>query len=87
MKGWARDRWTGDDKHKTEWYAESRQLVWVEIVVIPYLQEAYPAEVDLLDDWMHEHIGLVLPLRILTGDARIRAKKHGDVLLAQYLWR
>ena len=82
VKGWARDRWTGDDKHKTEWYAESRQLVWVEIVVIPYLQETYPAEVKLLDVWMQEHIGLVLPLRILTGDARIRAKKHGN-----YYWR
>ena len=66
----------------TEWYAESRQLVWVEIVVIPYLQETYPAEVKLLDVWMQEHIGLVLPLRILTGDARIRAKKHGN-----YYWR
>ena len=82
MKGWARDRWIGDDKHKTEWYAESRQLLWVETVVIPYLQEAYPAEVALLEDWMHERIGLVLPLRILAGDARIRAKKHG-----MYYWR
>ena len=82
MKGWARDRWTGDDKHKTEWYAESRQLLWVETVVIPYLQETYPVEVALLDDWMRKHIGLVLPLRILAGDARIRAKKHG-----KYYWR
>jgi tetratricopeptide (TPR) repeat protein len=82
MKGWARDRWTGDDKHKTEWYAESRQLLWVETVVIPYLQETYPAEVALLEEWMQAHIGLVLPLRILAGDARIRAKKHG-----RYSWR
>jgi hypothetical protein len=82
MKGWARDRWIGDDEHKIEWYAESRQLLWVETAVIPYLQEAYPAEVALLEDWMHEHIGVVLPLRILAGDARIRAKKHG-----MYYWR
>jgi tetratricopeptide (TPR) repeat protein len=80
MKGWAGDRWTGDDEHKTEWYAESRQLLWVETLVIPYLQEAYPAEVALLEDWMREHIGLVLPLRILAGDARIRGKKHGKRL-------
>ncbi len=82
MKGWARDRWIGDDKHKTEWYAESRQLLWVETVVIPYLQEAYPVEVALLQDWMRKCIGLVLPLRILAGDARIRAKKQG-----MYYWR
>jgi tetratricopeptide (TPR) repeat protein len=82
MKGWARDRWTGDEKHKTEWYAESRQLLSVETVVIPYLQEAYPAEIALLEDWMRERIGRVLPLRILAGDARIRAKKHG-----MYYWR
>jgi tetratricopeptide (TPR) repeat protein len=82
MKGWARDRWTGDDEHKTEWYAESRQLLWVETVVIPYLEETYPTEVALLEDWMREHIGLVLPLRVLAGDARIRAKKHG-----MYYWR
>jgi tetratricopeptide (TPR) repeat protein len=82
MKGWARDRWTGDDKHKTEWYAESRQLLWVETTVIPYLQETYPAEVALLEDWMRLRVGLVLPLRILAGDARIRAKPHGN-----YYWR
>ena len=50
--------------------------------MIPYLQQTYPAEVALLEDWMREHIGLVLPLRILAGDARIRAKKHGN-----YYWR
>ena len=50
--------------------------------MIPYLQETYPAEVALLEDWMREHIGLVLPLRILAGDARIRAKKYG-----MYYWR
>src|SRR6185437_4971011 len=41
-----------------------------------------PAEVALLEDWMRQHIGLVLPLRILAGDARIRAKQHG-----RYYWR
>jgi tetratricopeptide (TPR) repeat protein len=81
-KGWARDRWIGDDKHKTEWYAESRQLLWVETVVIPYLQKAYSAEVALLEKWMQERIDLVLPLRVLAGDARIRAKKQG-----MYYWR
>jgi len=81
IKGWARDRWTGDDKHKTEWYTESRQLLWVETVVIPYLQGVYPQEVALLENWMREHTGVVLPLRILAGDARIRAKQHG-----KYYW-
>jgi tetratricopeptide (TPR) repeat protein len=81
-KGRARDRWLGDDEHRTEWYAESRQLLWVETVVIPYLQETYPAEVALLEDWMRLHIGLVLPMRVLAGDARLHDKKHGT-----YLWR
>jgi tetratricopeptide (TPR) repeat protein len=80
-KGRARDRWLGDDEHKLEWYAESRQLVWVETVVIPYLQETYPAEVAHLEDWMRQHVGMVLSLRILAGDARIRAKPHG-----KYYW-
>jgi hypothetical protein len=80
IKGRARDRWLGDDVHKAEWYAESRELLWVETVVIPYLQEVYPQEVTLLENWMREHIGVVLPLRILAGDARIRGKKRGKFL-------
>jgi tetratricopeptide (TPR) repeat protein len=80
--GRARDRWLGDDEHKTEWYAESRQLLWVETVVIPYLQEMYPADVALLEDWMRLHIGLVLPMRVLARDARLHDKKHGT-----RLWR
>ena len=52
---------------------------WVEEIVVPYLQEAYPEAVREMHDWLDSHGGTAIPLHKLAGrwiwDERGRATR------------
>ena len=70
----ARGRWRADHDDQQEIYAERMEHAWFEEVVIPYLEQAYAAELARLRAWMIEHGGAALPLALLAGDPRVTRK-------------
>jgi hypothetical protein len=66
----ARGRWRADDPQEREIHAEAIEHAWTRDCVVPYLEEAYPAEVDELRRWLEQHGGIALPLDVLLGDPR-----------------
>lgn len=70
----ARGRWRADQPDNSEIYAENWEYQWTHEAVIPYLKEAYEAEVEALAHWVKEQIGINIPLTQLAGDPRRTAK-------------
>lgn len=66
----ARGRWLMSDEKKNEIYAERSQYHWVQQYVIPYLEEAYPQQVQTLRAWGSQHVGIPLTLSLLAEDPR-----------------
>jgi tetratricopeptide (TPR) repeat protein len=64
----ARGRWRFDDDDKIEYYAEKIQYEWLGGYIMPYLEKAYPKEIEKLRDWTKKNVGLVCPLEMLAGD-------------------
>jgi tetratricopeptide (TPR) repeat protein len=81
----ARGRWLASGDEHAEMYAEDRQHVWLHLAVIPWLREAYAAEVEQLERWIGHHGGVRLPLETLTGDPR-GTRKGGAIRLNATLW-
>jgi hypothetical protein len=69
-----RGRWRGDRSENVEIYAEKMQYQWLNEYVIPYLQDKYASEVQDLNAWMEDRIGIAVPLDLLAGDPRSTAK-------------
>jgi hypothetical protein len=61
-------RWRADELAPGEGYAKRMAEVWARDVVVPYLERAYPDEVDHLGVWTAEHGGLCLPLPELVAE-------------------
>jgi tetratricopeptide (TPR) repeat protein len=73
----ARGRWLADDVEKLEIYAENEQHEWVQACVIPYLEAAYPEEVQALAAWIARYGGISLSLALLAGDPRTSVAGNG----------
>jgi tetratricopeptide (TPR) repeat protein len=76
----ARGRWRADDPQEREIHAEAIEHAWTRDCVVPYLEEAYPAEVDELRCWLEQHGGVALPLDVLLGDPRTTLGVDGERL-------
>ena len=76
----ARGRWRADDDEEVEIHAEAIEHAWTCDHVVPYLEDAYPAEVDELRRWLEQHGGGALPLEMLVGDPRTTRGGDGERL-------
>jgi tetratricopeptide (TPR) repeat protein len=76
----ARGRWRADDDEEIEIHAEAIEHAWTCDYVVPYLEDAYPAEVDELRRWLEQHGGVALPLEVLVGDPRTTRGVGGESL-------
>lgn len=57
-------------------WREERANDWIRAYVVPYVEDAYPAEVAALARWLVEHGGVAMPLEALCHD------EDGPILLA-----
>ena len=64
----ARGRWRADEERKVEEYADTRMLEWTRGIVLPYLEERYPDEVERLLGWIERHGGVRLSLETVADD-------------------
>src|SRR6478735_1223105 len=64
----SRGRWRADERRKLEDYADERQLAWPREVVIPYLEERYPDDVEALLGWIERNGGVRVSLATIAGD-------------------
>lgn len=62
----ARGRWCGDDYDKNEEYAERMAFSWLRDCVVPYLEDAYPEDVQALRAWMCQHGGSAISLVLVA---------------------
>lgn len=69
-----RGRWLADREENTERYAESMEHRWAGEVVIPFLEQTYPAQVAEFLDWVEVQGGIRLPLDFFFGDPRTTGK-------------
>lgn len=81
----ARGRWLAQGVERVEIYAEDRQHVWLQLAVVPYLREAYPANVEHLESWIAFHGGVRLSLEMLADDPR-GTRKGGYVNVNASFW-
>jgi hypothetical protein len=65
---WARIRFPPDGRLTSEEFARKFEYAGIKRYVLPYLEEAYPAEVDRLLSWIQGHIGVRLSLASLQPD-------------------
>lgn len=70
----AHGRWLYDSHNKMEIYAEANQHEWVQEVVIAYLEQNYPDQIKLMDEWILHHGGISVPLSYLVSDPRTTVK-------------
>lgn len=63
----ARGRWRMDNREKGETYAEELQKEWVDRSVVPYVQEAYPEQVQALLNWIETQAGVPVTLLQIMG--------------------
>jgi hypothetical protein len=75
-----RGRWLADRKENVENYAERMEYSWTREIVVPYLEETYPAETSTLLTWIEHHGGIRIPLAFLAGDPR-RTERNGLIRL------
>lgn len=66
----ARGRWMMSNEKKNEIYAERNQHRWGQQYVIPYLEKAYPQQVQTLRAWGSKHVGIPLSLSLIAEDPR-----------------
>lgn len=62
----SRGRWFPGSKTRREEYARRMENAWTAQIVVPYLKEAYPAQVEALLGLLRERIGLVCDWETLT---------------------
>ncbi len=65
-----RGRWLAMPGDRSERYAKRLQYQWSRQVVVPYIEETYPSEVEALQSWMLHHGGIALPLLTLVEEPR-----------------
>jgi len=66
----ARGRWLAWEREKLEGFAERRQHDWTQNYVVPYLEEAYPLDVNELLSWLEVHGQTRFALGELISDPR-----------------
>lgn len=62
--------WLAMPGDRSERYAKRLEYQWSRQIVAPYIEEAYPSEVEALQRWMQHHGGIVLPLLTLVEKPR-----------------
>jgi tetratricopeptide (TPR) repeat protein len=62
-----RGRWADVPEGKSEWSARKRAYQWTQQLVIPYLEQSYPAATRALVEWVNQHGGVTLPLSKLVN--------------------
>jgi len=62
-----RGRWVDLPEGKREWSARKRAYQWTQRLVIPYLEQRYPAATQALVEWVGRHGGVALPLSRLVN--------------------
>jgi tetratricopeptide (TPR) repeat protein len=62
-----RGRWVDRPEAKSEWSARKRAYQWTQQLVIPYLEQRYPAAAQALVAWVDQHGGVALPLSGLVN--------------------
>jgi hypothetical protein len=65
---WRYQRFPSGSRPDSEAYASKYEYAGIKTHVLPYLEEAYPAEVDRLLSWVEGHIGVRLTLASLQPD-------------------
>lgn len=65
-----RGRWRGDKTENAEIYAENMQHQWLQDYVIPFLEDKYAVEVNVLKSWIEDQVGIAISLDLLAGDPR-----------------
>jgi tetratricopeptide (TPR) repeat protein len=73
----ARGRWLAWETEKTEIYARKIEYDWLQTYVIPYIEEAYPVQLQVLNNWIAQYCTISLALLLLAGDPRTRSKGGG----------
>ena len=64
-----RGRWLADNKDKVERYASTMEAKWARTIVVPHLEQAYPAEVAELLNWLEGWVGVRLSLGFFIDNA------------------
>jgi tetratricopeptide (TPR) repeat protein len=57
-----RGRWQHDNTDKNEIYAQKAQFDWVPRIIIPYLEERYPEQIQRYRKWIESCAGTMVPL-------------------------
>jgi hypothetical protein len=70
----SRGRWRMDDSKKNELYAEDFEHEWTQTIVVPYLERAYPHQVQALQAWVQFHGGAQIELVDLLEHGRSTSK-------------
>jgi tetratricopeptide (TPR) repeat protein len=76
----ARGRWRMDDREKNEVYAEDFEHQWTQTIVVPYLERAYPHQVEALQAWVQFHGGVRVELIDLLEHGRAASKAEHKAL-------
>ena len=66
----ARGRWLAYEREKVEDFADQRQHEWTQACVVPYLEAAYPQDVNELLRWLEGHGQVRFALGELIADPR-----------------